>query len=178
MDAAKFKTLTDRQRECLRLVARDRDSSEIARMLDIAPDTVNAHVKAAMAKLGTNSRFAAARALAEFENRDHSLVTLPPVIDPVSSVADMEPVYHRADAEPDRHFVREARATFDAFETTDERGSLALQQEAPRNDLSESKRLLLISAATALLALACFAAAAMTYTVNEVVKPFTHVPQP
>lgn len=66
--------LSARQAECLRLVSRDRDAKEIARILGISDETVERHIKLAMRKLGLGSRFAAARALAEFEGRTHPVV--------------------------------------------------------------------------------------------------------
>lgn len=66
-----FRTLTPRQAECLRLVARDRGAKEIGLLLGISDETVEVHIKAALRRLGANSRFVAARAFAEFEGRTH-----------------------------------------------------------------------------------------------------------
>lgn len=70
MDKLPTDSLTARQKECLRLVSRDRDAKEIARILGLSPETVRGHVKAAMARLGTNSRYEAARRLAAAEATD------------------------------------------------------------------------------------------------------------
>lgn len=52
--------LTDRELECLRLVAEGRTSKEIARILNIASRTVDFHVHNATEKLGATSRSQAA----------------------------------------------------------------------------------------------------------------------
>jgi len=53
--------LTRRERECLELVARHWRTKEIARQLDLAPDTVDEYVRSAVRKLGAPDRAAAAR---------------------------------------------------------------------------------------------------------------------
>ncbi|MCW0197385.1 helix-turn-helix transcriptional regulator [Sphingopyxis sp.] len=55
--------LTSGERACLELVAEHLQSKEIARKLGISRHTVDARLKAACAKLGTTSRFVAARML-------------------------------------------------------------------------------------------------------------------
>jgi DNA-binding CsgD family transcriptional regulator len=55
--------LTSGERACLELVAQHLQSKEIARKLGISPHTVDARLKSASAKLGTSSRFVAARML-------------------------------------------------------------------------------------------------------------------
>lgn len=161
--------LTPRQRECLRLVSRDRDAKEIARILEIAPETVITHLKAAMAKLGVNSRFAAARMLAEQEGCHHPLVTPSEVIEVSPDSGTKEASFHHADLEPDRYSVRELSANFDAFGLTARRLSLSAARGANRNDLTKPQRLSLVLAA-ALLPVGCFAAAAMIYTVQRLLQ--------
>jgi DNA-binding CsgD family transcriptional regulator len=75
MDRPDFEALSARERECLRLVARDRGSGEIATELELAIGTVENHIKNARAKLGGISRFEAARQLAEYEGRSQSLAS-------------------------------------------------------------------------------------------------------
>jgi LuxR family transcriptional regulator, quorum-sensing system regulator BjaR1 len=48
--------LSARERECLLWSALGKQTKQIARVLDIAPDTVNEHVASAMKKLKANSR--------------------------------------------------------------------------------------------------------------------------
>jgi DNA-binding CsgD family transcriptional regulator len=67
MDADRLSRLTDKQRDCLRLVLMHRSSKEIARQLGIGADAVDQRVKTAMRTLGVDSRVEAARMLAEYE---------------------------------------------------------------------------------------------------------------
>lgn len=59
--------LTVGERACLEFVGARLGSKEIARKLNISPHTVDARLKSACAKLGTNSRFVAAQMLAADE---------------------------------------------------------------------------------------------------------------
>ncbi len=67
MDQQSVGRLTDRQKDCLRLVARGFTSKEIGRLLELSPSTVDNHVTAAVQQLGAANRGAAARALADLE---------------------------------------------------------------------------------------------------------------
>lgn len=59
--------LTDKQRQCLRLVYAHMSSKEIAQQLGLGPATVDQYVKTAIRTLGVSDRRAAARMLAEHE---------------------------------------------------------------------------------------------------------------
>lgn len=67
MTADRIERLTDKQRECLRLVYAHLSSKEIAPRLGVEPGTVDQYIKAAMRILGVADRRAAARMLAEHE---------------------------------------------------------------------------------------------------------------
>lgn len=67
MDADRLARLTDKQRQCLRLVYAHLTSKEIAPLLGIEPNSVDQHIKAAMRALGAADRRGAARMLAEYE---------------------------------------------------------------------------------------------------------------
>lgn len=67
MDLRSVEKLTDRQKDCLRLVAQGFTSKEIGRLLDLSPSTVDNHVTTAVQHLGAPNRGAAARALADLE---------------------------------------------------------------------------------------------------------------
>jgi DNA-binding NarL/FixJ family response regulator len=54
--ASELKALTSRERSVLRLLADGHASDEIGTMLSISPDTVRAHVRNAMRKLGVDTR--------------------------------------------------------------------------------------------------------------------------
>lgn len=58
-------TLGEGEIACLRLVGEGLGSKAIARQLGVSPHTVDARLKATCRKLGTNSRFVAAKMLAE-----------------------------------------------------------------------------------------------------------------
>ena len=60
--------LTERQRDCLRLVLSGHNSKGIARLLGISPLTVDQHLKAAIRILRVSSRGEAARMLAAHES--------------------------------------------------------------------------------------------------------------
>jgi len=66
-DRTGFESLTARERECLRLVARHHQSKEIARLLNISKSTVDKHIDRARERLGAADRRAAALALATHE---------------------------------------------------------------------------------------------------------------
>lgn len=68
--------LTEKQRECLRLVYAHKETKEIARLLGLSPDGVNQRIKTAMNTLGVSRRRDAAQILAEAEG----LGTYPPLV--------------------------------------------------------------------------------------------------
>jgi DNA-binding CsgD family transcriptional regulator len=69
MSAAAIHRLTDRQKDCLRLVAHGYTSKQIGRQLDLSPSTVDNHILAATQLLDAPSRAEAARILASIETR-------------------------------------------------------------------------------------------------------------
>lgn len=76
--------LSERQRDCLRLVLRHMQSKEIGRELGISPFTVDNHLKAAIQVLGVSSRIEAALLLAKSEEFGPSqrLASQPPPVAP------------------------------------------------------------------------------------------------
>ena len=54
-------TLPEGQKACLRLVAQGMSSKEIAKALDLTPQTVDTYLKASMSRLGASNRREAAR---------------------------------------------------------------------------------------------------------------------
>jgi DNA-binding CsgD family transcriptional regulator len=67
LDQQEIDSLTDRQKDCLRLVGRGFTSKEIGRLLDLSPSTVDNHVNIAVQVLKAPNRGSAARALAQME---------------------------------------------------------------------------------------------------------------
>ncbi|WP_164117433.1 helix-turn-helix transcriptional regulator [Sphingorhabdus sp. Alg239-R122] len=61
MGPSRIEKLTDRQKDCLRLVGDGYTSKEIARLLDISPSTVDNHLHAAVTVLQAANRAEAAR---------------------------------------------------------------------------------------------------------------------
>lgn len=151
MDLAALESLSARQAECLRLVARDRDAKEIGRILGISDETVERHIKLAMRKLGASSRFSAARALAESEGRAHPMVM--PLqggeAAPAAPAMDRGDVEHATDAAV-REELREDRVTFDHL--GDFPGAYPFRLVEVRNRLSVPVRLMLCVAAFLVLA--------------------------
>jgi len=88
MKADRIERLTEKQRECLRLVYAHLSSKEIAPRLGIEPGTVDQYIKAAMRTLGVADRRAAARMLAEHDAKaDQPLVYQPLDIAPAGDSA-------------------------------------------------------------------------------------------
>jgi len=75
--------LTEKQRECLRLVYAHKETKEIARILGLSPDGVNQRIKTAMNTLGVSRRRDAAQIVAEAEG----LGTYPPLVHPPMDIA-------------------------------------------------------------------------------------------
>jgi DNA-binding CsgD family transcriptional regulator len=76
MKAEGLDRLTEKQRECLRLVYAHKETKEIARLLGLSPDGVNQRIKTAMNTLGVSRRRDAAQIVAEAEG----LGTYPPLV--------------------------------------------------------------------------------------------------
>ena len=71
MDEQKIARLTDRQKDCLRLVGQGFTSKEIGRLLDLSPSTVDNHITGAVQAMDAPNRGAAARALLSVETRQN-----------------------------------------------------------------------------------------------------------
>lgn len=105
--------LTEREKDCLRLVHRGMLSSEIARELSRPLDTVERQIKSARAKFGNQRRAAVARLLVEAERAsgrpDQSLVDHPLALAPQAHPAPFDPGDRMAAGELE---LREERAVF------------------------------------------------------------------
>ena len=144
MNEERIHRLTDKQRECLRLVYDHLSSKEIAPRLKVEPGTVDQYIKAAMRTLGVSDRRAAARMLAEHETGPHR----PLVYQPLDIAQIGDPVIFSPSTEGRRETVsggamREERAMFQVLpaeppEPT--RLPLPIKGGRPR-DLSPLKRL-------------------------------------
>lgn len=154
MNIDALESLTPRQRECLRLVTKDRSTKEIARELGISPETVNNHLKAAMGTLRISSRFTAARAFREFEQID--LLEASP---PQAMVPDLE--YGSVTAMP-VDGVQEERGFYDPRRAPGPAG-----EGLRRYQLSVIQRLLCIALLTATTAVLAVAALPMSDSVQR-----------
>jgi DNA-binding CsgD family transcriptional regulator len=63
----RLKSLSARERDCLRLILGNHTSKEVGRQLGISHTSVDTHVRRARAKLGLRDRYEAARLLAHWE---------------------------------------------------------------------------------------------------------------
>jgi hypothetical protein len=95
MDDQRFEKLTQRQRHYLRLVLVRHNSAEIARVerqrgVEVSKVAIDKVIKQAMERVGTNSRFEAARQFAEFEARQ-GVQRLDPKPEDLSGSAAIEP---------------------------------------------------------------------------------------
>ena len=138
--------LTDRERQCLRLVLTGRNSKEIAIQLGISPHTVDARLRSAIRTFGVSTRFQAARALAEAEGAaSQPLISQPDAIASASHPIDPMPV-EGEDAQEDvasRSAVREDQARYapsapQGWRPFDFR--VPLSGRKPRNDLTPLAR--------------------------------------
>jgi DNA-binding CsgD family transcriptional regulator len=84
-------TLSEGQKACLRLVAQGMSSKEIAKALDLTPQTVDTYVKASMARLGASNRREAARMLVAEEGSQK-------LGSPSAALADAAPRHDQAAA--------------------------------------------------------------------------------
>jgi DNA-binding CsgD family transcriptional regulator len=121
MNADRIERLTDKQRECLRMVYRHMETKEIARVLGLSPDGVTQRIKTAMKTLGVDRRRDAARILAEAEG----LAPYPSHVHPSRDIASApEPAMIVASTEGERQSgssgeaMREEQAVYWAGSST------------------------------------------------------------
>jgi DNA-binding CsgD family transcriptional regulator len=117
MDQHLYDKLTPKELECVRLVARDRSSKEIARELGRSGHTVDNQIKSALGKLGLSSRYELARLVAEHEGRDQTLASSTPII---QNEPDQPLVPDQPADEGDRR-LREEAVPFHGFPLDHER---------------------------------------------------------
>lgn len=94
--------LTERQKDCLRLVAQGYTSKEIGRALDLSPSTVDNHILAAVQATGSLNRGDAARLLARSETRQNLPRELQEVAKPAETGAFGATAADQASAIPHR----------------------------------------------------------------------------
>ena len=82
MNPDRIERLTDKQRQCLRLVYAHKETKEIARILGLSPDGVTQRIKSAMRTLDVDRRRDAAIILAEAEGLTPHILPEPERVTP------------------------------------------------------------------------------------------------
>ena len=179
---AAVESLSDRQRECLALVARGMISKRIGPKLGIMPGTVDKHVDKARVALNGMSRADAAQIVLAFETgREIQFVDtyfLPPpeslVISSKVERAATIPADHEADGHPD-----------DDGQLVEEQGSYSLERlttslvdwvplrsgRRPSNDLNQSKAIVTAAALGALALLLAGSAISLLTVMDSLTHP-------
>lgn len=146
--------LTEKQRECLRLVWRHRESKEIARALGISSHSVDGRIKTAMRTLGAQDRYEAARLLAQAEagaeaaRNDQPLVYGSPDVPPVPRPEPQEDPLNVDERLAEPMILGEAQAVYRLMPAPEARGfGLPFPTQARRrNDLGVGARLIWVLA--------------------------------
>lgn len=81
-DGERLRSLSTRERDCLRLVLENYSSKEIGRRLGVSHTSVDTHIRRALAKLGLRDRYAAAEVLAQWEAQEASPADASPASQP------------------------------------------------------------------------------------------------
>jgi hypothetical protein len=154
-----FEQLPESHLACLRLVARGRQTKEIAQELGLAPNTVDTYLRATIRALGVQTRFQAARHLAMQESgasqrlryQPETIAPLPIPDIPQASLNDRE---NRPPS-----VVRENMASFGYPSPLDRPGWIVRFSEylgGAWNDLTEPQRLIWIVLATFVIVVIAF----------------------
>jgi DNA-binding CsgD family transcriptional regulator len=148
MNADRIDRLTEKQRECLRLVFMHRSSKEIARELGIGADAVDQRIKTAMRTLGVETRVDAARLLAEHEGLgpyQRLVYQMPDVVpDAYPAATDPRSTGRERAEEPYESAVREEQMAFQSLQWRPARAlpfPLPFDGEKERNELRPWQRL-------------------------------------
>lgn len=132
-DNSVLETLSEGQKDCLRLVGQHFSSKEIARELKISPHTVDQRLKRATAILSANSRFDAARMLMNGEKTAFFFAS-PPADTQYESL-----VYQRPDLLSDAQTGNQSGSTESAMPTGDTSGSMLNEVHASYVGLAKTK---------------------------------------
>jgi DNA-binding CsgD family transcriptional regulator len=176
-------TLTDRERQCLRLVFERLRPKEIGRELGISHHTVNGHLQQAMRKLGATSSLEAARLLhaADHISAPENVTGYPFGVEfgPVSS--SLHPSQHGAGHERAGDRVRDS-----AFGERWATGGFPLAGRLPRarwplpaagenrNDLTAAERLFWIATGMVAVAIIAFMGAAAVESIQRTLQAIVY----
>lgn len=122
-----FESLTPREKECLRLVARHHQSKEIARLLAISKSTVDKHLDSARVRIGAPDRRAAAKALLAYEAATGGGVEVGIEYPPHPTPIPLRP----ADRSVEPQFDTDTGASSDHIRRTDRERATDLQPGVP-----------------------------------------------
>ena len=174
MERDAFDKLTERQKQCLRLVAAGKRSKTIGVALGISHLTVNQHIEAAKARLGASSREDAAQLLIAHERNGYPerFTSVPASLadDDLSSRIRASAIAD--DALPPRSLdvVREEQTPYRAagFGVDDLLRLPLRTPERPRNDLSPLDTIFAVVKLIVLLAVGAIAVAAIVDTMTKI----------
>jgi len=181
-------TLTERERQCLRLVFERLRPKEIGRALGISHHTVNGHLQQAMRKLGATSSIEAARLLNTIERPDspESVTGYPFGVEFPHSESSLSPSHqggsgndqvgnHTANRVRDSAFGERWGAS--ALPLVSRASRLRLPLSAPgenRNDLTSAERLFWIAAGIVAVAIIAFMGAAAAESVERTLQAIVY----
>jgi len=170
MEPTRLERLTERERAYLRLVYNAMSSKEIALRYGVEPGTVDKALKSAMAKLGTSSRRAAARMLADAE-QGQKLASQPQDLADAGKQGTIGPSAMDREwlaASMVRQAVREEQAPFWAARSFPEPLRLPFPRfEGDRNDLTIKSRLVWVGGIGLGLVIALAALVAISWGVSR-----------
>ena len=174
MNLEGLQRLTERERAYLRLVARAMSSKEIALQYGVEPGTVDKALKSAMAKLGTSSRRAAARALSEADPQ--KLAAQPDGLE-ASGRSPMMPLSNEDGGRQAVSIATPALREEQAPYTADMLSSRAMRLPLPRyrgdaNDLGLKARLLWIGAISLGIVIVASALVAISWGAARIAQQF------
>jgi DNA-binding CsgD family transcriptional regulator len=130
--------LTERERQCLRLVAGGFNTKEIALRLGIKDHRAGKIIDSANQKLGVSRRIEAARLLADYEKRGVNV--LPGTLAPLPPAASASPSLLPIDEAGEHHVLREERSSYGVDETPSDVGLPVRRRGELRNDLNTWQR--------------------------------------
>jgi DNA-binding CsgD family transcriptional regulator len=174
MDRDAFEKLTERQKQCLRMVAAGKRSKTIGAALGISHLTVNQHIEAAKARLGAVTREQAAELLITHERQGHpERLTSEPGALAGAGFFDrigVSPTPDDASPQTVLDVVMEEQAVYraTAFHVDDLLRLPLRTAERPRNDLSTLDTLFAIMKLIILLAVGAIAVAAIVETMTKI----------
>ena len=181
-------TLTERERQCLRLVFERLRPKEIGRELGISHHTVNGHLQQAMRKLGATSSIEAARLLHATEGPDapQSVTGYPFGVEFPHDQSSLNPSHQGGSGHDHRGQQTADRVRDGAFGERWTANAVPLVSRAPRlrwpfpargenrNDLTPAERLFWIAAGIVAVAIIAFMGAAAVESIQRTLQAIVY----